>query len=122
MERTPFCSPPTHLGEQDMSLLNHRSLKARDAGVFLAELLGLSVPISEQTMWRLARQKEVPYKRLAGQVLFRTDWLERFVSEDDSGLLRRASNSDSREDTKDDQPGEETGGVTQGPARKRSAP
>jgi len=103
-----------------MSTLNYRSLKAKAAGVFLAELLGLPEPISDQSMWRLARQKEIPHKRLAGQVLFRTDWLERFASEEDSGLFQTAISSDSRASGKVDQPAELTS-VSQGAAGKRSA-
>lgn len=103
-----------------MSTTKYRALKAKDAGVLLAELLGLSEPVSEQSMWKLARHKEIPHKRLAGQVFFRTDWLERFVSEDDSGLFHNAIDIANRENTKDQE--SDTAGSGQGPTTKRSAP
>ena len=74
-----------------MSPPNYRSLKAKEAGSLLASLLGLSSPISAQSMWRLARLKKIPHKRIARQILFRTDWLERYAEEDDAGFFSPAS-------------------------------
>lgn len=76
-----------------MSPTDYSSLKAKEAGKYLATLLGNTSPIPEQSMWRLARQRKIPHKRLSRQILFRTDWLERFAAEDDSGLIQQLSNS-----------------------------
>jgi hypothetical protein len=72
-----------------MSAPNFRSLKARDAGIYLGTLLGLPRSFSAQAMWRLARLKKIPHKRIARQILFRTDWLEQYAARDDAGLFEQ---------------------------------
>jgi hypothetical protein len=77
---------------------NYKSLRAQEAGTYLSQLLGLPNSLSAQSMWRLARLKKIPHKRIARQILFRTDWLERYAAEDDAGLLQsglRVSEGDS---------------------------
>jgi hypothetical protein len=80
-----------------MSTPTYRSLKAKEAGVYLSSLLGLPASISAQSMWRLARLKEIPHKRIARQILFRTDWLEYYAGRDDAGFLQQ-SYSEGRKD------------------------
>jgi hypothetical protein len=66
---------------------SYQSLKAKEAGAYLSTLLGLSKVLSAQSMWRLACLKKIPHKRVARQILFRTDWLECYAAQDDSGLM-----------------------------------
>lgn len=57
-----------------------RAMRAREAGEFLATLVGLDNPIPAETMWRYARQGIVKTIRLGRLCYFRTTDLEQFVA------------------------------------------
>lgn len=48
----------------------HRALRAAEAGVYLAQLLGLATPISAAQMWQYAREGIIPVVRLGRRVWF----------------------------------------------------
>jgi hypothetical protein len=58
-----------------------RAMRAKRAGCYLAEQLGIDEPFDEHTMWRLARRGDIPVLRIRRGVYFLTDALDRFVAE-----------------------------------------
>lgn len=58
-----------------------RALKAAEAGRYLADRLGRDHPFDEQAMWRFARRGDIDVVRIRRDVYFRTDLLDRFVSQ-----------------------------------------
>jgi hypothetical protein len=56
------------------------ALRAREAGEFLAELIGLPAPISAATMWRLSRLGRIPCTYLGSRRFFRREDLRAFVA------------------------------------------
>ncbi len=57
-----------------------RAMNAAEAGVLLAQLIGLKQPIPAQRMWRLTRVGLIPSVRLGRRVLFQSTALERIAS------------------------------------------
>lgn len=51
-----------------------RALRAKEAGEYLAQVIGLATPIPAQQMWRLARTGDLPTVRLG-----RTVWFQQHV-------------------------------------------
>jgi hypothetical protein len=51
-----------------------RALRAKEAGVYLAQVIGLTTPVPAQQMWRLARTGDLPAVRLG-----RTVWFQQHV-------------------------------------------
>ena len=58
---------------------HEQSFRAAEAGVRLAQLLGLPKPISAQRMWHLGRAGVIPRVRLGRMVLFAPRDLQAFV-------------------------------------------
>ena len=54
----------------------YTSLRAKQAGEYLAPRLGIFTPISPAQMWKLAREDKIPVVRLGRRVWFRTDILD----------------------------------------------
>lgn len=57
-----------------------RALRACEAGVYLAGLLGLDEPFSAQQMWAMARSNAVPVVRIGRLIFWQTTALEAFVA------------------------------------------
>lgn len=57
-----------------------RAVDAREAGILLAELVGLSQPLTKQRVYKLARDGVLPCVRLGRVVRFQTQQLESFVA------------------------------------------
>jgi hypothetical protein len=57
-----------------------RALGAAEAGVYLAQLLGLATPISAAQMWRYAREGIIPVVRLGRRVWFQSAALHAFIT------------------------------------------
>ena len=64
-----------------------RALSAAQAGIRLAQLLGLDQPIPKQRMWQLARCESLPVVRLGRRVWFQSTTLDAFVG--NGGTARR---------------------------------
>ena len=58
-----------------------RALRAKEAGEYLARLVGLPKPIPATTMWRFARLRRIKTIRCGRLHYFRTTELEQFVSD-----------------------------------------
>lgn len=65
-----------------------RALRAAEAGLYLAKLVGLAAPIPATKMWRLGRSNLIRTVRLGRLCYFRTSDLEQFVA--DGGCGRRS--------------------------------
>lgn len=57
----------------------NKALRVGEAGQFLADLLGLEQPLSNQLVWRLVRKHHLPCVRLGRRVIFRSADLRSFV-------------------------------------------
>ena len=57
-----------------------RAMRAREAGAFLAALVGLSEPVSAAKMWRYARLGRIKAIQMGRHRYFRTVDLEQFVT------------------------------------------
>ncbi len=57
-----------------------RAMVAAEAGVFLAQRIGLAEPIPAQRMWRLARVGLIPCIRLGRRRLFQSTVLENIAA------------------------------------------
>ncbi len=66
-----------------------RAFRAREAGQYLARLIGLDQPFTEQHMWRLAREGVLPSVRLRRSVFFQSEALEAFVARGGAGVPRK---------------------------------
>lgn len=69
--------PERVIGEESVP----RALRAREAGEYLARLVGLPKPIPPTTMWRFARLRRIKTIRCGRLHYFRTTELEHFVAE-----------------------------------------
>ena len=71
----------------------NRAMRAREAGLYLAALIGEERAFPATTMWRLARNNLVKTVRLGRLVYFRTVDLEACVAAGGIGLNRRGASA-----------------------------
>ena len=56
------------------------ALCARDAGIYLADRIGLSGALPKQRMWQLAREGQISVVRIGRRIWFQTRALDAFAA------------------------------------------